>query len=117
VLGVYVAGLHSRDSPCASVEQRWDATSVCVRGRHMCAWWQEEFLASWTDHKLDAVLCPPNALPAFTHGSSADLTPACSYTFIYNLLHYVRVASCSSLAARVSRGQWWHWAGCWDGCV
>ncbi len=56
---------------------------VCVRV------WQEEFLAHWQQSKLDALLCPPNALPAFIHGSSADLTPACSYTFIFNLLHYV----------------------------
>jgi fatty acid amide hydrolase len=35
----------------------------------------------------DVLLCPPNALPALTHGASADLGPASvSYTALYNLL-------------------------------
>ena len=37
---------------------------------------------------MDALVCPALALPAFTHGASADLTPACSYTLTYNSLHY-----------------------------
>ena len=32
--------------------------------------WISEFLAAWTALGLDAVLCPPNALPAFTHGAA-----------------------------------------------
>jgi len=35
---------------------------------------------------LDAVICPPVALPAFTHGSSEHLFPAVSYAFVYNVL-------------------------------
>jgi fatty acid amide hydrolase len=36
---------------------------------------------------VDVLLCPPNALPALTHGASADLGPASvSYTALYNLL-------------------------------
>ena len=35
---------------------------------------------------LDAVICPPAALPAFTHGSSAHLLPALSYAFVYNVI-------------------------------
>ncbi len=36
---------------------------------------------------VDALLCPPNALPALTHGASADLGPgSVSYTALYNLL-------------------------------
>lgn len=36
---------------------------------------------------VDVLLCPPNALPALTHGASANLGPASvSYTALYNLL-------------------------------
>ena len=36
---------------------------------------------------IDVLLCPPNTLPALTHGASADLGPASlSYTALYNLL-------------------------------
>jgi fatty acid amide hydrolase len=36
---------------------------------------------------VDVLLCPPNALPALTHGASADLGPASvSYTALYALL-------------------------------
>jgi fatty acid amide hydrolase len=36
---------------------------------------------------VDVLLCPPNALPALTHGASADLGPASvCYTAVYNLL-------------------------------
>lgn len=35
---------------------------------------------------LDAVLCPPFAVPAVTHGASEHLFPAVSYAFTYNVL-------------------------------
>ncbi|MGI9610388.1 MAG: amidase [Acidimicrobiia bacterium] len=35
---------------------------------------------------FSAVICPPVALPAFTHGSSEHLFPAVSYAFVYNVL-------------------------------
>jgi fatty acid amide hydrolase len=35
---------------------------------------------------LDAVICPPHALPAVTHGASEHLFPAVSYAFTYNVL-------------------------------
>jgi fatty acid amide hydrolase len=35
---------------------------------------------------LDAILCPPVALPTLTHGSSEHLFPALSYAFMYNVL-------------------------------
>ena len=35
---------------------------------------------------FDAVLCPPFALPAMTHGASEHLFPAASYAFIHNIL-------------------------------
>lgn len=37
---------------------------------------------------LDAILCPPCALPAFTHGASKDLITAGAYACLYNLLGY-----------------------------
>lgn len=35
---------------------------------------------------VDAVICPPVAVPAFTHGASEHLFPAVSYAFVYNVL-------------------------------
>jgi len=36
---------------------------------------------------IDVILCPPSALPALTHGASADLGPASfNYTMVYNVL-------------------------------
>jgi fatty acid amide hydrolase len=45
------------------------------------------FEAAMTRAGVDALLCPPNALPALKHGASADLGPAgVSYTVLYSLL-------------------------------
>jgi fatty acid amide hydrolase len=36
---------------------------------------------------IDVLICPPNALPALTHGASGDLGPAgLSYTALYSVL-------------------------------
>jgi fatty acid amide hydrolase len=35
---------------------------------------------------IDALLCPPHALPALTHGSTYYLATAASYSMLYNLL-------------------------------
>lgn len=35
---------------------------------------------------LDAVICPPHALPAVIHGTSEHLFPAVSYAFTYNVI-------------------------------
>lgn len=37
---------------------------------------------------VDVILCPPCALPAFTHGASTDLLTAGAYACLYNLLGY-----------------------------
>src|SRR4051812_4994361 len=37
---------------------------------------------------LDVLIAPGLSLPAFPHGASGDLTPSCSYTFLYNLLNF-----------------------------
>jgi fatty acid amide hydrolase len=44
------------------------------------------FLAEMDRGGFDAILCPPFALPAFTHGSSVDLLAAASYAIPYNVL-------------------------------
>lgn len=36
----------------------------------------------------DLILCPPSALPAYTHGASTDLLTAGGYSCLYNLLGY-----------------------------
>ena len=40
------------------------------------------------DAGLDAVIFPPAALPALPHDASKDLTPAFTYMFLANLLHW-----------------------------
>lgn len=46
--------------------------------------WEEAFSAA----ELDAVIFPPMALPALPHGASKALTPALTYMFVANLLHW-----------------------------
>jgi fatty acid amide hydrolase len=48
--------------------------------------YQREFHASLDAGGFDAVLSPPHALPALTHGASYYLGPAASYSMLYNLL-------------------------------
>jgi hypothetical protein len=50
--------------------------------------WQRQYIDAWKAAGLDAVLYPGLALPAFRHGDSADITAACSYTFVFNALHF-----------------------------
>jgi fatty acid amide hydrolase len=44
------------------------------------------FYAELDRGDFDAIVCPPHALPALTHGSSYFLTLASSYAMLYNLL-------------------------------
>ncbi len=46
----------------------------------------KRFFAAWNAARLDAVICPPHALPALRHGSSEHLAVAASYCFWANLL-------------------------------
>jgi fatty acid amide hydrolase len=46
----------------------------------------ERFFAAWNRARLDAVICPPHALPALRHGATADLTVAASNCFWANVL-------------------------------
>lgn len=50
------------------------------------AGYAERFFAAWSVARLDAVICPPHALPALRHGSSAHLAVAASYCYWANLL-------------------------------
>ncbi len=44
------------------------------------------FFDAWRMAGFDVLLCPAMGVPAFLHGQSRDLTPACSATFLWNLL-------------------------------
>ena len=46
----------------------------------------ERFFAHWSTARLDAVICPPHALPALRHGSTADLATVASYCYWANVL-------------------------------
>jgi fatty acid amide hydrolase len=48
--------------------------------------YRERFQRELDAAALDAVLCPPCAVPAVTHGASEHLFPAISYAFSYNVL-------------------------------
>lgn len=45
-------------------------------------------LDAWNEAGLDAVVCPPHALPAMPLGSSGDLTLTLSYAFRYVMLNF-----------------------------
>ena len=48
--------------------------------------YEREFLSTLDASRFDAIICPPHALPALTHGASYYLGPAASYSMLYNLL-------------------------------
>jgi fatty acid amide hydrolase len=50
------------------------------------ATYRRRFIAALDELALDAILAPPHALPALTHGSSYYLSGASSYAMLYNLL-------------------------------
>lgn len=62
----------------------------------------QRFLASMQARRLDALICPPHALPALRHGQSVDLTTAASYAFVINLLE---MPSGVVAASRVRRSE------------
>jgi fatty acid amide hydrolase len=49
------------------------------------ATYRTEWLEAMDAAGLDAILCPPFALPALTHGSSVDLFAAASYAIPFNV--------------------------------
>ena len=62
-----------------SASEYWQL--ICDRN-----WYRAQFMAAMDAGRFDVILCPPQALPALTHGSSYDLVNAVSYTALYNLL-------------------------------
>jgi fatty acid amide hydrolase len=48
--------------------------------------YRAEFLAAMDGGRFDAILCPPDALPAVPHGESLYVADALSSTTLYNLL-------------------------------
>jgi fatty acid amide hydrolase len=48
--------------------------------------YRARFLSALAKDRLDALVCPPSAHPALTHGASYELTAAASYSMLYNLL-------------------------------
>jgi fatty acid amide hydrolase len=62
-----------------SVSEYW--RTIDERNRYRAA-----FMAAWDAEQFDAILCPPCALPALTHGSGYFLLNDATYTIPYNLL-------------------------------
>ncbi|WP_456427715.1 amidase [Rhodocaloribacter sp.] len=62
-----------------STEKYWELVEARTEYR-------ARFLRSLDEGGFDAVLCPPAALPALTHGSSEHLFAGLTYTFTYNVL-------------------------------
>ena len=63
----------------SSVEEFWSLVEAQADYRR-------RFLAELDRGGFDAIVCPPLALPALTHGAAYYLTTAGSYSMLYNLL-------------------------------
>jgi fatty acid amide hydrolase len=48
----------------------------------------ESVIGSLQSRGIDAIICPPHALPAMQHGKGFDLLAAGSYAFLFNLLGF-----------------------------
>jgi fatty acid amide hydrolase len=48
--------------------------------------YRRAFIAALDARNIDAIVCPPHALPALTHGAAYFLATAASYSMLYNLL-------------------------------
>ena len=62
-----------------SVDSYWQ---LVLKRKH----YRARFLAELQTRGFDAIICPPDALPALCHGSSFYVGDALSYTHLYNLL-------------------------------
>ncbi|XP_052232987.1 vitamin D3 hydroxylase-associated protein-like [Dreissena polymorpha] len=49
---------------------------------------KDEFLASWRELKLDAVICPVSATVALPHSETVNVINTFSYAMLYNILNY-----------------------------
>ncbi|MBI3837135.1 MAG: amidase [Planctomycetia bacterium] len=62
-----------------SADEYWQLSAARVH-------YAQRFFAAWNAARLDAVICPPHALPALRHGSTEQLATAASYCYWANLL-------------------------------
>ncbi len=46
------------------------------------------FFDAWKESKIDVLITPPNATPAFPHNGLYESISSCGYTFLFNLLDY-----------------------------
>jgi len=81
---LHVTGQHSKAQVIPLIQSRntaayWD---LC-RQRSI---YRAQFLAEMTAKGFDAIICPPHALPAVTHGATESVAFAASYSMIFNLL-------------------------------
>ncbi len=53
---------------------------------HARAEYAQHFFDAWSAARLDALICPPHALPALLHGSTSELPLAASYCYWANVL-------------------------------
>jgi fatty acid amide hydrolase len=68
-----------RNMGARSTEKYWDL--VEARNRY-----RARFHQTLDEGLFEAILCPPFATPALTHGASEHLFPAASYALVYNVL-------------------------------
>ncbi len=68
-----------RSMGACSTEKYW--ALVEARNRY-----RMRFHQALDEGNFEAVLCPPYALPALTHGASQHLFPAASYGIVYNVI-------------------------------
>lgn len=71
--------LAMRNLGARSTEDYWELVEARTRYR-------ARFHQALDDGAFDAILCPPFALPAPTHGATEHLLPAASYALVYNVL-------------------------------
>ncbi len=96
-----LVGIPSRWRPLAGAaaralgQRRLAAQIAALRERTVDEYWTlveqqaaygRRFAAELDRGGFDAILCPPHALPALTHGSAYFLTGAASYAMLFNLL-------------------------------
>ncbi|MCC9609616.1 amidase [Blastopirellula sp. JC732] len=62
-----------------SATSLWQATAGAID-------FVDEVQHTWDDERIDAVITPPHALPAFLHGMAVELIPSASYSLLFNLL-------------------------------
>jgi len=70
-----------RWSGAVSADRYWQLT-------HECALYKQRFIAALDAGGYDAMLCPPFALPAVTHGGFSNTPGVGSYCMLFNILGF-----------------------------